>query len=179
MPLLETDRLMLRKLTVDDAPFILELLNQPSFLRHVGDKGVRGTAGARRYILSGPIESYERLGFGLWLVVLRHDAQPIGICGLLKRESLPDVDIGFAFVPRFWSKGYAFESASAVVSHARDTLGLNRLAAIVSPGNLASIRLLEKLGFSFERTARLSEAGPEIRLFARRLNPPAGQTPSA
>lgn len=177
--MLATDRLTLRKLTVDDAPFILELLNEPSFLRHVGDKGVRSTADARRYILSGPIESYERFGFGLWLVVLKDAAQPIGICGLLMRESLPDVDIGFAFVPRFWSKGYAFESASAVVGHARDTLGLNRLAAIVSPGNVASIRLLEKLGFSFERTARLSESGPEIRLFGRRLNSPAGRNPSA
>jgi hypothetical protein len=114
MTVLETDRLLLRKFSVADAEFILELLNQPSFLRFIGDKGVRTLADARDYILQGPVASYERHGFGLYLTVLKEGALPIGMCGLLKRESLADVDIGFAFLPRFWAKGYALESALAL-----------------------------------------------------------------
>ena len=163
---LETERLVLRRLSRGDAPFLLELLNEPSFLRYIGDKGVRTEADARRYVETGPLASYERFGFGLLRVELKESGEPIGMCGLLKRDALPDVDVGFAFLPRFWSKGYAFESASAVLAHARDALGLRRVLAITSPDNEASIRLLEKLGFQFERMARVPEDGPEVRLFA-------------
>ena len=157
---------MLHRLTADDADFILELLNEPSFLRYIGDKGVRTREDACRYIWTGPMASYERFGFGLYRVELKDGGEPIGICGLLKRESLEDVDLGFAFLPRFWSKGFAFESASAVLAHGRQTWGLKRVLAITSPDNEASIRLLAKLGFRFERTARLSEGAPEIKVFA-------------
>ncbi len=153
---LETERLTLREQTLEDAEFILGLLNQPSFLRHVGDKGVRTLEDARGYLENGPIDSYRRLGLRV----------PMGICGLIKRETLDDVDVGFAFVPEFWSQGYAFESASAVLAHARDALGLERIVAVVSPDNQASIRLLEKLGLRFERMVRLSEDEPEIKLFS-------------
>jgi len=163
---LETERLVLRRLSRGDAPFLLELLNEPSFLRYIGDKGVRTEADARRYVETGPLASYERFGFGLLRVELKESGEPIGMCGLLKRDALPDVDVGFAFLPRFWSKGYAFESASAVLAHARDALGLRRVLAITSPDNEASIRLLGKLGFRFERMARVPEDGPEVRLFA-------------
>lgn len=112
---IETERLLLCRLTGDDAPFILELLNQPSFLRYIGDKGVRTLDHAREYIRKGPADSYERRGFGLYLVKLRDGAVPIGICGLVKRDALEDVDVGFAFLPAFWSQGYALESASAVM----------------------------------------------------------------
>jgi len=98
-------------------------------------------------------------------VDLKEGGEPIGMCGLLKRDALPDVDVGFAFRPRFWSRGYAFESASAVLAHARDAFGLKRLLAITAPDNEASIRLLEKLGFRFERMARVPEDGPEVQVF--------------
>jgi RimJ/RimL family protein N-acetyltransferase len=166
-PVLETDRLTLRRLTTDDAGFLVELLNEPSFLLHIGDKGVRTEADACRYLEAGPRASYDRFGFGLYRVGLKGTGEPIGMCGLLKREWLADVDIGFAFLPRFWAKGYAFEAASGVLLHARDAFGLKRVVAITSPDNAASIRLLAKLGFRFERMARASEKEPEVRLFAR------------
>src|SRR5829696_5552552 len=108
MTVLETERLSLRQFTVDDAQFILRLLNEPSFLRYIGDKQVRNLEDARQYILNGPVASYERNGFGLLLVELRELRTPIGMCGLLKREELPDPDIGFALLPDFWSTGFAF-----------------------------------------------------------------------
>ena len=169
--MLETNRLVLRRLSLDDAGFILELLNEPSFIRHVGDKGVRTRADAGRYIRDGPMASYERLGFGLYLVESKERSESMGICGLLKRETLEHVDLGFAFLPRFWSLGYAFESASAVLAHARDTCGLGRIVAIASQDNAASHRLLVRLGFRFDSTARLSEAGQELAVFASEPRP--------
>ena len=163
---LETSRLALRRMSPDDAEFILELLNDPSFLRNIGDRGVRTVDGARTYIRTGPMESYERFGFGLYLMELKDTREPIGICGLLKRESLQDVDVGFALLPRFWSKRYAVEAVSAVLAYGRNTLGLKRIVAITSPDNVASINLLSKFGFRFEGMTRLSESSPEIKLFA-------------
>ncbi|MBC7929742.1 MAG: GNAT family N-acetyltransferase, partial [Rubrivivax sp.] len=151
MDVIETERLKLRRMLADDAEFILELLNEPSFIRNIGDKGVRTIADARLYILNGPRASYERFGFGLYLVELKESVAPIGICGLIKRESFADVDIGFAFLPRFWSKGYAFESASAVKAYGLETLGLRRIVAIANPDNDGSIRVLEKIGLKYER----------------------------
>jgi RimJ/RimL family protein N-acetyltransferase len=162
---LETNRLALRRLTTGDAEFIVALLNQPSFLRYIGDKQVRNTADAVRYLETGPIASYERFGFGLYLVALRATGVPIGMCGLLKREQLTDVDIGFAFLPEYWARGYAFEAAGAVMRYARDVLFLKRIVAITSPDNDASIRLLKKLGLEFEGMIKLSEEQPEVRLF--------------
>ncbi len=164
--MLETERLILRRLELADSEFILELLNDPSFLRCIGDKGVRTREDAEEYIQTGPMASYERFGFGLFLTARREDGIPIGICGLLKRESLPDVDVGFAFLPRYWSNGYAFESASAVLSYGRKAFGLTRIVAITSPDNTASMRVLEKLGMTFESMIRLEGDGPEVRLFA-------------
>jgi RimJ/RimL family protein N-acetyltransferase len=163
---LETRRLTLRRLSVFDADFIVQLLNDLSFLRYIGDKGVRTRADARRYIQTGPIDSYQHFGFGPYLVELEATQEPIGICGLRKRESLSDPDLGFAFLPEFREQGYAFESAAAVLAHAREVCGLERIVAITAPDNHASIHLLGKLGFSFERMAVLSEDGPEVRLFA-------------
>jgi len=166
-PVLETERLVLRRLTTGDAPFILELLNDAAFLRHIGDKGVRTEADACRYIETGPMASYLRHGFGLYRVELKDGGEPIGMCGLLKRDYLPDVDIGFALLPRYRSRGYAFESASAVLAHARDTLGVARVLAITSPDNVDSIGLLEGLGFRFERMARPAENEAEVKVFSR------------
>jgi RimJ/RimL family protein N-acetyltransferase len=165
MQVIETARLRMRHMTNDDAPFVLALLNDPSFIRHIGDKGVRTMADACTYIARGPVASYDTFGFGLYLVELKDACTPIGICGLVKREQLPEVDIGFAFLPAFWSHGYAIESASAVKTYARDTVGLRRLVAITDPDNQSSIRLLEKIGFTFERTVRMSRTEPELNLF--------------
>jgi RimJ/RimL family protein N-acetyltransferase len=167
MTVLETQRLVLRQLTADDADFILELLNDPAFLRYIGDKGVRTRADACRYIETGPVASYERHGFGLYRVELREDGEPIGMCGLLKRDSLPDPDIGFALLPRHRSRGLGLEAASAVLADARDRLGLGRILAITSPDNDVSVGLLERLGFRFERMSRLAEDAPEIKVFSR------------
>ena len=166
MKVLETSRLILRRLSIEDADFILDLVNEPSWLRFIGDKGVRTIADAREYILKGPVESYERFGFGLYLVELKRDGIPIGICGLIKRESLKDVDIGFAFLPKFWGNGYAYESASAVMAYGRSAFGLDRIVAVTTPDNHSSIKVLEKLGLRFEQMVKLSEDGPEIKLFA-------------
>lgn len=162
---LETNRLVLRRLALEDADFILRLLNEPSFLRFIGDKGVRTIEDARKYILEGPVGSYERFGFGLYLVELKETQIPIGMCGLIKRESLDDVDVGFAFLPEFWLRGYAFESASAVLIHGRNDFDLNRIVAITNPDNVGSIKVLEKLGLRFERMIKLSADAPEINLF--------------
>jgi len=163
---LETNRLILSRLSTEDAEFILDLLNEPSFLRFIGDKGVRTLDDARDYILNGPVDMYNRLGFGLYLTELKDGSVPIGMCGLLKRDSLEDVDIGFAFLPKFWGRGYAYESAAAVMAYGKTVLGLNRIVAITSPDNYASGRLLEKLGLRFERMIHLSNDAPEVRLFA-------------
>src|SRR5262245_13849570 len=156
MRILETERLVLRHLSPHDAEFVLELLNQPSFIRFIGDKGVRNLDDARRYIADGPAKSYELNGFGLNLVQLKDVDTPIGICGLLKRDALPEPDIGFAFLPDFWNQGYAFESAAAVMNHAHEVLGIDRILAITSPDNEASEKLLEKIGFRFRRLVKLS-----------------------
>jgi len=164
--ILETDRLQLRRLSLDDAEFILRLLNEPSFIQNIGDRGVRTIDDARGYIIQGPITSYEKFRFGLWMVEIKSPSAPIGICGLLKRDVLDDVDIGYALLPEFWSQGYALEAASAVVCYAREKLGLKRVVAVTNPGNRSSIRLLEKMGFKYERLVQLSDGAPEIQLLA-------------
>jgi RimJ/RimL family protein N-acetyltransferase len=166
MTFLQTERLIIRQLTDDDAPFILTLLNEPSFLRYIGDKNVRNLDDARQYIRTGPAASYERHGFGLGLVQLKDSQTPIGMCGLLKRDELPDPDIGFAFLPDFWGKGFAFEAAAAVLHDARERLKLTRILAIVNPDNDASIKLLQKLGLKLERTMQLAAGRDEVKLFA-------------
>jgi RimJ/RimL family protein N-acetyltransferase len=162
---IETERLVLRKVSIDDAEFVFELLNEPSFIRYIGDRGVRNLGDAQEYILDRLVASYERNGFGLYLVELKETGTPIGISGLVKRDTLPDADIGFAFLPAYWSKGYAVESAAGVMKYARDVLGLTRILAITSPDNEASAKLLGKIGLQFERTIELSEGEEEVKLF--------------
>jgi RimJ/RimL family protein N-acetyltransferase len=163
---IKTDRLVLREFVIDDAEFIIELLNQPSFIRFIGDKQVRTVDDAKNYLRTGPIESYNQYGFGLYLVELKESKVAIGMCGVLKRESLPNPDLGFAFLPEYWSKGYAFESASAVLDQARNVFKLTQVLAITTPNNDASIKLLERLGFQFERLMKLSTDSDEVKLFS-------------
>jgi RimJ/RimL family protein N-acetyltransferase len=155
---IETERLRLRHLDESDAPFILELLNDPAWLRYIGDRGVRTLDDARRYIEQGPRRMYTDHGFGLFLVERRTDGAPMGLCGLIRRDTLPDVDIGFALAGAYRGEGYAFEAAAATLRYAREVAGLERVVAIAMPGNHASTRLLERLGMRFERTI---EFGPQ------------------
>jgi broad specificity phosphatase PhoE len=171
LPVIETERLLLRPLSPDDAWFILELVNDPSFIQNIGDRKVRSTVDARHYIRSRAMRTYERQGIGTHAVALRDSGVPIGVCGLLKRDQLEHHDIGFAFLPRYWSKGYAHESAAGVLDHAREVLGLTRVLAFTSLGNEASIALLGKLGFAFEKVVPFE--GEEVRLFSRDLGSPS------
>jgi RimJ/RimL family protein N-acetyltransferase len=148
-----SDRLRLRELSFDDAPFVVELLSDPDFLRYIGDRGVRDEASARSYLEKGPLASYAANGFGLYAVVPLGADDVAGICGLLKRPWLDEPDLGFAFLPRFRGRGYAAEAARAVLADGARRLGLRRVAAIVSPGNDRSVRVLEKQGFRYERDA--------------------------
>jgi ribosomal-protein-alanine N-acetyltransferase len=143
---LETPRLRLRELVAADAPFVLELLTDPDFVRHIGDRGVRDLETAKRYIADGPQASYARHGHGLWLAELRDTGEPAGMCGLLRRDHLDAPDLGYAWLPRFRGLGLAREAAAATLAHARDRFGMTRVLAIVSPGNDASCRLLEAVG---------------------------------
>ena len=166
MKILETERLFLRQFSAADAEFILELLNEPSFIQNIGDRGVRTLADASSYILNGPVASYAKNGFGLCLVVLKETSESIGMCGLIKRDTLEDVDIGYAFLPKFWARGYAVESARAVKEYAKNVIGLKRIVAITDPLNEDSIRVLEKIGLQFEKMVRLSEDDIELKLFS-------------
>lgn len=157
---LTTDRLILRPFTEDDAPFILRLLNEPSFIEYIADRGVRSLEQARDYLRKGPMASQAAHGHGLWRVEDRASATPMGMCGLLRRDTLPEPDLGYAFLPEFWGKGFAREAAAACVAWGRDTLGLQGVLAIVTPGNAPSVRLLEALEFSYTGTVEHTPGDP-------------------
>jgi RimJ/RimL family protein N-acetyltransferase len=165
MKILETDRLILRGISEDDAPFILELLNDPAWIRFIGDRGVRTTEAAREYILNGPVAMVKKMGFGLYLTERKADGVPVGICGLIKRDSLEDVDIGFAFLPQFCGVGYAAEAAIATMQHGKKNFGLKRIVGITSPDNMSSIKLLEKIGMKFEAMVKMPKETHEVMLF--------------
>lgn len=169
MKVIETQRLILAHLCDEDASFILKLLNEPSFIQYIGDKKVRTLDDARLYIQNGPVKSYEQNGFGLNRVELKSNGRTIGISGLVKRDTLPEPDIGFAFLPEYWGQGYAFESAAAVMNHARNTLQLKRILAITSPDNDRSARLLGRIGLAFEKMIKLSKDGDEVKLFSSKV----------
>jgi ribosomal-protein-alanine N-acetyltransferase len=163
---LQTDRLLLEHFSLEDCGFILRLLNEPSFIENIGDKGVRDLQGARAYLRDGPVASYAANGFGLFRVSLKQSGDCIGMCGLISRKILDDVDIGYGFLPEFWGQGYAIESAEAVMRYAREQLGLKRIVAVVSPGNTSSVKLLHKLGMQYSGKIRMADNEPEIDFFA-------------
>jgi len=164
MIIAETRRLRLRLLARQDSAFILELLTDPAFLENVGDRGVHDLASAARYIEEGPATSYARHGFGMWVVEDKVSARALGLCGLLRRDSHPDVELGFAMLPVGRSQGYAAEAAAAATRLGIEQFALERIVAITHPDNAGSIRILERLGFRFERLVRYTAAG-ESRLF--------------
>jgi RimJ/RimL family protein N-acetyltransferase len=164
--ILETERLILREIDASDDAFMLDLLNQPSFIKYIGDRGVRTLDAAREFIENRYRASYAAHGYGLYAVDLKDTGAPIGICGFVRRDTLPDADIGFAFLPQFERHGYAFESAQAVLEYGREVLGLRRVLAITTPDNESSGRLLGKLGFRFDGLVTLPKDTEEIKLFS-------------
>jgi len=164
--IIETPRLHMRELTIEDADFVFKLVNEPSFLENIGDKGVRNLEDARQFILEGPWTSHRERGYGEFLVELKEGGDPIGLCGLLFRESLNVSDIGCAFLPKYWRRGYAYEAACAVMEYGRSTLGIDKIVGLASEENLASIKMLEKLGMSFERTVKMSDDDPGTALYS-------------
>jgi ribosomal-protein-alanine N-acetyltransferase len=164
----ETERLRLREFAEGDAAFVVALVNDPAWLRFIGDRNVHTPDEARTYLDNGPVRSYAKHGFGLYAVTLRSDDAPVGMCGLIKRDELDDVDLGFAFLPGARGRGYAREAAGAVLELARTKHGLARLVAIVAPDNGPSIRLLGDLGFTFERE-HVRDGKDPTDLYARNL----------
>lgn len=167
--ILETKRLTLRKISEADAEFILDLLNQSSFIKYIGDRNVRTREQAARYIKSKMTISYDQFGFGMYLVELKKTKTPIGVCGFVKRESLPDADIGFAFLADFEGKGFGFESAEELLKYGENEFGFKRVLAIASQDNHASHKLLEKLGFQFECLVKLPHDPEELKMFSINL----------
>ncbi len=166
MLIVETSRLILRHIAIQDATFILALLNDSSFLQYIGDKQVRNLESAKNYILEGPVASYQTYGYGLYLVELIETGEPIGICGVIKRDFLDHAELGFALMPGYLGNGYAFESALATVDFARDKLRLAKIVAITDPGNVNSINLLEKLGMTFDKRLELPGADKQLNLYS-------------
>lgn len=163
---IETERVILRKFTIDDAAFMLEMLNTPTWLRFIGDRNVKTLEEAENYLLNGNIRSYQEYGFGFYVVVIKETQESIGICGIVKREGLEDVDIGFAFFQQFMGKGYGYEAGSATLNYALNDLKIKKIVAIVDPENVVSIALLKKIGLQFEKMIQLSPKGIELMLFA-------------
>ncbi len=155
--ILETERLVLREFNVSDVEFILELLNTPAWLKFIGDKNVHSLKDAKRYLENGPITSYKTNGFGLWMVILKRSNKPIGMCGLVNRESLEDIDIGFALLPAYERKGYGYEIANATMIYSKNKLGIEKVVGITDAGNRHSISLLNKIGLYFEKEINITE----------------------
>lgn len=166
--IIETERLMIREFDLNDVDFIVTLLNTPSWLQFIGDRGVKNIEDAKNYLINGPMKSYRANGFGLSMVEMKDGSVPIGMCGLIKRDSLDDIDIGFAMLPRYSGKGYGYEAASATMDHAKNSIGLNRVVAITVADNIYSIGLLKKLGMQFEKMMQLDEE-KELMLFSKKI----------
>jgi RimJ/RimL family protein N-acetyltransferase len=166
MLICETERLIICQLTVHDAPFVFTLLNTPTWIKFIGDRGIKNIDEARNYLLNGPIASYKRLGFGLFLVKIKQGDISIGMSGLIKRDGLDNIDVGFALHPDYTGKGYAFESTSAVMNYARETLKLKTIDAITTEDNAHSIALLKKIGLQYKKMVTLPGNQKEYMLFS-------------
>jgi RimJ/RimL family protein N-acetyltransferase len=165
MQILETELLILRKFTLADAPFILELVNTPTWLEFIGDKGVKNVEDAENYLKNGSLKSYEDNGFGFYLVAKKSTQKPIGMCSFINRQEFENVDLGFAFLPDFTGKGLGYEIAQATLHYGKEVLKLGRIIAIVDPQNTPSNALLKKLGFVFEKTISFGENKTLLNLY--------------
>ncbi|MFC4722651.1 GNAT family N-acetyltransferase [Geojedonia litorea] len=170
MPIIETDRLVISKFTLHDAKFFLELVNSPNWIKYIGDRNTKTLKDSKERIKNGHLKSYKENGFGFYKLLLKNESnKPIGTCGLIKRESLDDVDLGFAMLPDYEGKGYGFEASVAILNLGKEKFNLNRITAITLPTNQNSIKLLEKLGLSYEKKVIPFEDGVELLLFAKDL----------
>jgi len=180
MTVIQTSRLQMRRIEATDADFLVALMNDPAYIEHIGDRGLRTPAEARAYIGDVVLPSYRRHGYGMYLLTLNEDGPRVGIAGLVNRPNLADVDVGFAVARAHWGYGYASEAAAAVLVHAARDFGLKRVVGVVAPGNAASIRVLEKIGLSYEGRVRLTPREPPILLYATDLSEQAaGLSPAA
>jgi RimJ/RimL family protein N-acetyltransferase len=168
METIESTRIFLRPLTLEDGEFILELLNTEGFIKYIGDRNVRTIEQAKGYLLNGPLKSYETNGFGLSLAELKSDRTPVGMCGLLKRDYLDHADIGFAFLPGHTGKGYAYEIVKEIIRYGMNELQMEKILAIILPENSPSIKLLEKIGFRFEKNFISPDTNEELCLYSIR-----------
>ena len=171
--ILETERLRLREFNLHDSVFIVELLNTPGWLKFIGDRNVKSIEQAKDYLINGPFKSYKTYGYGLSMVERKEGALPIGMCGILNRDSLECPDIGFAFLPMYSGKGNAIEIVTALLQYADEKIGLSTLGAIVVPNNLRSISLLQKVGFVFEKTITLPPSTEQLSFYKRASKPKA------
>jgi [ribosomal protein S5]-alanine N-acetyltransferase len=169
MTLIDTNRLVIRDITEQDFHFIFRLLNEPSWIKYIGDKGIKTETDAKNYIQTGPLQMYKDFGFGLFLVTLKENAIPIGLCGLIKRPSLENIDLGYAFLPEYTGKGYAFEATKAVIKYGKEQLSIDKIVAITTIDNLNSEKVLLKLGFSFDSLIIENNASEELKLFTKVL----------
>jgi len=166
----ETKRLRIKKFTKSDAAFFLELANSPNWIKYIGDRNLKTVQDAEEYLKNGAIKSYNTFGFGFYKLELKSKTnKPIGTCGLVKREELDDVDVGFAMLPEYEGMGFGFESSIEILNIAKRQFNLKRIVAITLPTNKSSIRLLEKLGLSFEKKVKPFEDDVELLLFAKKL----------
>jgi RimJ/RimL family protein N-acetyltransferase len=169
MHILDTERLRLRTLELDDAPFYLRVVNTQGFIKFIGDRGIRTVDAAREAIAGGPVAMHAALGHSLYLVERKADGAPLGMCGLIKRDTLPEVDIGYAFLPQFGGKGYATEAAAGTLAYAA-TIGIRRVLAITSPDNAASNAVLKKVGMHFQEMVRLTPEDTGTLLYSYDLS---------
>jgi RimJ/RimL family protein N-acetyltransferase len=165
-----TERLEITEFSAYDTAFIVELLNSKGWLQYIGDRGVRNAHDAVAYLINGPMRSYNEKGFGLWRVSLKDTNEPIGMCGLLQRDYLQHLDIGFALLPEYEGKGYAYEAAEAVLQFAVKELKAATVAAITMPDNEHSLRLLQRLGFEDKGMIQVPGGGEELVLLEKRMD---------
>ncbi len=165
MNIFSTERLTISHFNVNDSAFVLELLNTPDWIKFIGDRGIKTLEDAKNYLINKIMVGYTEFGFGMYAVRLKSNLTTIGMCGLIKREGLEDVDIGFAFLPKYNGQGYAFEAASATMNYATNKLGLKRIVAITIKENIHSIKLLEKIGLQFEKNINMADDPEELMLF--------------
>ena len=169
MILAETNRLVISKISLDDAPFFMKLVNTPNWLKYIGDRNLKTIQDTETYLTNGILKSYKELGFGFYKLQTKVDNTSIGICGLVKREQLEDVDFGFAFLPEFEGQGYGYEASTAIIDKAVEIFNIKKLLAITLPINSNSIKLLSKLGFIYEKRVKPFEDDEELLLFAKQL----------
>lgn len=168
MGIISTERLLLEEVEKSDAAFIFELLNSPSWIANIGDRQINSLMDAEKYIEQSFVKTYQENGFGLYKMVLKEIGQPIGICGLVNRPTLPNVDIGFALLPNFERKGYAFEAAKATMDFAKTNLKLTTVLGITIPSNIPSRKLLEKIGLQHIKTETTN--GEELMIYSTAHN---------